>query len=86
MRLFNIVYCVLNTWVVCSSLKYCEWVVQYMCMLHCILVYVNLCIVICKLNVECSMYMNSVNVLGRLDECTEHTHAEQAKLSRYSLC
>ena len=76
----------LNTWVVCSSLKYCEWVVQYVCMLHCILVYVNLCMFIYKLNVDCSVYMNSVIILGRLDECTEHIHAEQAKLSRYSLC
>jgi len=54
-------------------------------MLNNILVYVNISIVVYKFNVDCIVYMNSIIVLARLNGCTEHIHAEQAKLSIYSL-
>ena len=39
-----------------------------------------------KLNVNYSVYMNSVSVLGRLNRCYPHTHAEQTTFFLYSLC
>ena len=86
MLVYNNVVNVLYAWVVCSSLKYCIEVILYCSMLNECIVYVYIILNQCKLNVECNVYMKSQSMLGRLDECTEHTHAEQAKLSRYSLC
>jgi len=56
-----------------------------MCMLNIICVYVNICIVIYKLNVDCIVYMNSVISVSVNSLHVEHVCIEQAKLSRYSL-
>ena len=85
MRLFNTFCCVVNTWVLCSSLKYCDWVVQSMCMLQIMVVYVNICIVVYKLNVDYSVYVNSVSVLYWNKSLPPHIHTSQAKLFRSSL-
>ena len=50
------------------------------------IVYINLCIVVYKLNVNCIVYMNNVSVLGKLNRCYPHTHAEQTTFFLYSLC
>jgi len=63
MRLFNTLFNVLYALLLCSSLMYCNVVVQSMCMLLIMVVYVNICIVVYKLNVDYSVYVNSVSVL-----------------------
>ena len=85
MRLFNTLCCVLNTWVVCSSLKYCDWVVQSMCMLNKCIVYVNICIFLYNIVWFDVVYMNSVSVLYWNKSHPEHIHTSQAKLFRSSL-
>ena len=56
-----------------------------MCMLNSILVYVNLCMFVYKFNVDCIVYMNSVNRLYVSKVRTSHVCIEQAKLFSYSL-
>ena len=56
-----------------------------MCILNNILVYVNMCIVVYKFNVDCIVYMNSVISVSVNSLHVEHVCIEQAKLSRYSL-
>ena len=64
---------------------YCNIFVQYVCMLNCILVYVNLCMFVYNCNVNCIVYMNSVISVSVNSLHVEHVCIEQAKLSRYSL-
>ena len=56
-----------------------------MCMLNNILVYVNMCIVWYKDIQLYVVYMNSWLYVSVNSLHVEHVHAEQAKLSRYSL-
>ena len=85
MRLFNTFYCVLNRLLLCSSLMYCDIFVQSMCMCNECIVYINLCMFIYKLNVDCIVYMNSVSVLCVSKSHPPHVCIERAKLSRSSL-
>ena len=64
---------------------YCDIFVQYVCMLLIMVVYVNICIVVYKLNVYCIVYMNSVISVSVNSLNVEHVCIERAKLSRYSL-
>jgi len=54
-------------------------------MLNSILVYVNLCMFVYKLNVYCIVYMKCVSVLYVRKVRTSHVCIEQAKLFSYSL-
>jgi len=56
-----------------------------MCMLQIMVVYVNICIVVYKLNVDYSVYVNSVSVLYWNKSLPPHIHTSQAKLFRSSL-
>ena len=85
MRLFNTFFMCLNRLLLCSSLMYCDWVVQSMCMLQIMVVYVNMCIVWYK-DIQCCMvYMNSVSRLCVDKSRTSHTCAEQTTFFLSSL-
>jgi len=64
---------------------YCNIFVQYVCMLNCILVYVNLCMFVYNCNVNCIVYMNSVISVSVNSLHVEHVCIEQAKSFLYSL-
>ena len=64
---------------------YCDIFVQYVCMLLIMVVYVNICIVVYKLNVYCIVYMNSVISVSVNSLHVEHIHTSQATFFLYSL-